>query len=104
MSDKNYWKSDNENGCKYQKLAVANAFHYTETTGKPVFLKGIPWTLVEEYLSNNNFEYDLSSVYDEPLKNGTLAYFVNVYKNGELYVKIRGIHGVGSVFIVKNNE
>lgn len=103
MSNKNYWKSDNENGYKYQQLAVANAFHYMDTTDKPVMLKGIPWELVEDYLENNDFEYDLSAIYEEPLKNDTLAYFINVHKNGKIY-KIRGIHGLGTVYITKSDE
>lgn len=104
MSNRNYWKSDNENGCAYQKLAVANAFHYIDTTGEPVVLEGIPWSFIEEYLVNKGLEFDSASIYDEPLKSGELAYFVDIYKDGKCYVTIKGVHGIGSVFISKKDE
>lgn len=104
MSNRNYWKSDNENGCAYQKLAVANAFHYIDTTGKSVFLEGMPWEFIEEYIINNKLEFDPISVYDTPLKTGELVYHVDIYKNNNYYVTVKGVHGMGTVCISKNNE
>lgn len=75
--DKNYWKTDNENGYKYQLLAFRNALSLILShKEKCVELKGIPWGIIEEVIDQEKITYDLDRVY-EP--DNYLNYSVNIY-------------------------
>lgn len=94
--DKNIWKSDNDNGYKYQFMAVANAIkevHDNRLKGnlEGIILKGISWVIVEEYLEKNDLHFDYDRVYNEsydcedilsidiPVFDNTDSIYVNIY-------------------------
>jgi hypothetical protein len=93
--DKNIWKSDNDNGYKYQFMAVANAIkavHDNKLKGnlESIRLKGISWVIVEEYLEKNDLHFDCDQVYDVTYDCGDiLAIDIPVFDNTDsIYVNI----------------
>lgn len=96
MNSKNIFIFDNKNGCRLQFMAVANAIRYVHDNNinnnkiKDVSLESISWSTIEEYIVENDLEYDYSEVYDKlSLTKGISSINIPLFdKNGDIYVNI----------------
>jgi hypothetical protein len=102
--DKNYWKTDNENGYKYQFMAVANAIRAVHTKKvKNIELKGISWIFVDEYLCDNSLKYDCSLIFDNLFETHNVyipVYDIKENKYVDLYFNII----TGNLYIFLKDE
>ena len=95
MSNKNYWKSDNENGYRYQFMAVANAIkavhdYRTKDISESIVLKGISWRIIEEYLEKNNLKFNYDAVYYRAFNSESILFiYIPVFDDTDsIYVNI----------------
>ena len=102
--NKNYWKSDNENGYAYQKLAVANAISAIISKKEEfIELKGISWGIIEDVLDAEKVTYDYSRVY-EPDYDLSYSVYVFSVENDKCLFSVKGNHASGDIIIYNEDN
>jgi hypothetical protein len=102
--DKNYWKTDNENGYKYQLLAFRNAFSAViNNKEKSIELKGMSWGVIEDALVEESVTYDYDRVYEPDTYQNYIVYIYST-KQRKYICTIEGNHISGEIIICNSNE
>lgn len=102
--DNNIWIRDNENGYKYQFIAVANAIKAVhDKKVEKIILEGLSWGIIDEYITTNKLVYDHSLIFDNLFE--TPYVYIPIFDQKEnKYIDLHFNIITGNLYIYLKNE